>query len=204
MSNTVWPFTLLRPYKERETFETTRFALDGGHESRRAEFGTYGQLRVDARVRLPYAAKTLTDWAVFIRAVKGGYDSFLYKALQADHRTQTLEAVGTGTGSLTTFSLDMRHVDASTLLVYKAGVLQTLTTHYTVSGNNTAPLITFLSAPSNGQAITATYDYYHPVTLVEGGDDQNGEWLHDTGADATRIVEFPVTFLETYPGARRA
>lgn len=204
MSTTVWPFTLLRPYKERETFETTRFALDGGHESRRPEFGTYGQMRVDARLRLPYASKTIADWTTFIRARQGAYDSFLYKCLQADHRTQTLEAVGTGNGSATAFALDMKHVDASTLLVYKAGVLQTLTTHYTFSGNDTVPVVTFLSAPSNGQAITATYDYYHPMTLIEGGDDSNGEWLHDTGSDSTRIVEIAVTMLETYPGARRA
>ena len=202
MSTAVWPFTFLRPYREGFTHETTRLELNNGRELVRAELGTYGQFAIEGTIRLPYGGQTLAEWFAWWRARQGGYDSFLCKAHHAVHRTQTLEALGTGTGSLTTFALDMRHVDASTLLVYKAGVLQTLSTHYTVSGNNTAPLVTFLSAPSNGQAITATYDYYIPVRHTD--DSILPRDRHLTGSDATAILDLTIRLRETEPGAHRA
>lgn len=205
MSTTVWPFTLLRPYNERRVTETTRVALANGFESARSEFGA-GKWRmyVDASLRLPYGGKTLADWISFITALDGSRDTFLFKCLYAANRTQTAEALGSGDGSTTAFALDMRYVDATTLQVFKAGVLQALTTHYTFSGNNTAPVVTFVSAPSGGQAVTATYDYYTPMRFAEGGDDPSIELLHDTGADATRIVRpVKLELVEEFPNARR-
>lgn len=199
MSTTVFPFTLLRPYKERRVHDTTLYEIASGVTLRRAEY-TVGLLAVEASLRLPYGGQTAADWDSFLATHKGGYEEFLYKALR--WRTSTAEALGTGNGTTVAFALDYRYVDASTLLVYKAGVLQTLSTHYTFGGNNSAPVVTFLSAPTAGQAITATYDYYHPVRLAEGGDDPDTEHLHDTGSDSTRIVQVRrIALLETAPGA---
>lgn len=204
MSTAVWPFTMRRPYDERAIFNTTREGLANGYELRRAELGVYGQMRVAGRIMLPYGGQTAADLHSFLVAREGGADTFLYKCLHTRHRTSTAEALGTGDGSTVAFALDFRHVDASTLLVYKDGVLQTLTTHYTFGGNNSAPTVTFVAAPAGGLAITATYDYYYPVTLIEGGDSGSFENLHLTGSDATTIVRHAVVMLEEYPGAHRA
>jgi hypothetical protein len=206
MSTTVWPYTLLRPYSERAIHQTTREALNNGHEQRRPEYGTYGQMRVDARLRLPYGGYTIDDFSTFVVARQGGYDTFLYKCLLPRHRTQTDEAVGTGDGSDTTFYLDMKYIDSSTLVVKVNGSTQTGGgTHYTFSGNNTAPLLTFVSAPGNGLAVTATYDYYYPMRLIEGGDDPNLEQIHATGAHSTTVAAVrSVVMLEDSPGAHRA
>lgn len=201
MSSSIFTFSVRRPYRERRVHQTTRQGMNAGRELTRAEFGSYGKLMVDCRVHLNAdSGNTVGDFLDFVQARQGGYDSFLYKARFARHKTQTLEAVGTGTGSATAFALDMKHVDASTLLVYKDAVLQTLTTHYTFSGNNTAPVVTFVSAPGNGLAITATYDYYTPVRFA--ADDVSGDVLHLL-SDATSIEDVDVSLVETYPGAHR-
>lgn len=84
-----------------------------------------------------------------------------------------LEPLGAGTGALTTFQLvktysagfnpyvrAIRHIKTGTLSVYVNGVLQTLTTHYTV---NATGLVTFVSAPGSGLVVTASYEFYVPV-----------------------------------------
>lgn len=201
MSTTVFGFQLIRPYRERRVHETTKHMLNAGRELTRAEFGDYGKLTVNARVRLnSTSGNTVGDWLTFVANHRGAYEQFLYKAKFAAHKMQTLEAVGTGNGSATAFALDMRYIDLSTLLVYKAAVLQTLTTHYTVSGNNTAPVVTFVSPPGGGEAITATYDYYTPVRLQD--DDASGDVLHLL-ADATSIEDVPIQLVEIAPGAHR-
>lgn len=202
MSNTVFPFTLLRPYTERAVHSTTVERTNSGNVARRAEWGSYGQMTIKGRARFPLGAYTVDDWHSFVVARQGGYDSFLYKCLLTRHRTQTLEAVGTGDGTTTVFYLDMKHVDSSTLLVYKAGVLQTLTTHYTFGGNNTAPAVTFVSAPTGGQAITATYDYYYPVRFRN--DDLEPRDLNPTTAHSTSTWDVEIEMEETSPGAHRA
>lgn len=69
------------------------------------------------------------------------------------------QAVGTGNGVLTTFTLANPAVEAG-VEVYVAGVLKTLTTDYTIV--LATGVITFLVAPVNGAAITASY--YGTVT----------------------------------------
>lgn len=202
MSVSVFPFSLMRPYRERRVFATSKQEMQNGRTLVRAEFGTYGRMTIQARARVPYGGQTLATWIAWWLARQGSYDPFLVKCHHAAHKTQTLEAVGTGDGSTTAFALDMRYIDESTLLVYKAGVLQTLTTHYTVSGNNTAPIVTFVAAPAGAAAITATYDYYHPMR--HESDDVEPQDLHLTGADATAVVGFDLTLVETEPGAHRA
>lgn len=202
MSNTVWPFSFSRPYSEFESTETTAIALNNGVESRRAEFGTYGKFTIRGRVRLPMNSQTAADWYTFVRARQGAYDPFLVSAHFTRHNTVTDEAVGTGDGSTLAFELDMKHINESTLVVKVAGSTQTLTTHYTVSGNNTAPTVTFLSAPTGGQAVTATYSYYYPMRFAT--DELVPRDLHLTGSDSTAVIDVNVTLVETAPGAHRA
>lgn len=65
------------------------------------------------------------------------------------------EAVGTGDGSDTTFTLDWYPILASTLVVYLDG---TATSAFTLSTNDgTKAEITFTSAPTTGVVITADY-----------------------------------------------
>lgn len=84
-----------------------------------------------------------------------------------------LEPISAGTGALTTFQIvktytagsnpyvrTIRHIKSGTLSVYVNGVLQTPTTHYTVSATG---LITFVSAPGSGLVVTASYEFYVPV-----------------------------------------
>lgn len=202
MSTTVWPFTWARPYSERRSRLTTRLEGNTGIMVRRSEYGPHGLFLCTGRLVFPAGGKSIADWHEFIHAIEGGAESFLVKAHLSVHKTKTLESVGTGDGVTVAFALDCRYIDASTLLVYKDAVLQTLTTHYTVSGNNTAPIITFVSAPGNGLAITATYDYYYPVVLAS--DDAVPRDRNPTGVDATSgwvIDEVPLR--EEFAGAHR-
>lgn len=65
------------------------------------------------------------------------------------------QVVGTGNGVLTTFTLANYPIVANSQSVYVDGVLKTETTDYTIV--DTTGAITFLVAPANGLAITATY-----------------------------------------------
>jgi len=202
MSTTVFPFTMQRPYREWFRHQTTIVEGNNGVETRRSEFGDFGRFTARFSLRLPMSSYTVKDWHDFVTDRQGSADTFLFKAREERNKTRTLEALGTGDGSTTVFALDMKHVDASTLLVYKAAVLQTITTHYTFTGNNTAPVVTFLAAPTGGQAITATYDFYYPVRFAS--DDIEPEDLYQTSAQATSIYRVSgVEILEEYPGAHR-
>lgn len=65
------------------------------------------------------------------------------------------EAVGTGDGVTTVFTLDNFPVEADSQNIYVDGVLKAETTDYTFVDATGA--ITFLAAPANTLAITATY-----------------------------------------------
>lgn len=201
MSTSIWPFTFHRlpRFLETPVFKTRIAAGNEGADQRAAEFGDDYKLSVSGSLRLPQGSNTLATWLAFVEARLGRYDPFLYSPWSQRYRVVTLEAVGTGDGTTTAFALDSRYIDASTLLVYKAAVLQTLTTHYTFSGNNTAPLITFLSAPTGGQAITATYSRYFPMFLEDDGSEP--VYLTSDAADATRKVRIDgIELMETAPG----
>lgn len=199
MSNTVFPFVVLRPYVYPAQHETTRQELNNGYTLVRAEFSSYGRYRVGFRTRLPYSSETNETWQAFLRTMQGGMDMFLFK----DRKTElfykrTSEAVGTGDGSTTAFALDCKHIDSSTLAVTKNGVAQTGGgTDYTFSGNNTAPIITFNSAPTAGHAIVATYEFYMPVRFAN--DPVQGTYL---GGDSN-VGDIAIELEETNPGAHR-
>lgn len=65
----------------------------------------------------------------------------------------------TGNGATTAFPVSFVFNDETDLKVYQAGTLKTLTTHYTVSGGDgSTGTVTFLVAPTNGQAIIILRD----------------------------------------------
>lgn len=99
----------------------------------------------------------------FVLARYGDWDSFLYP--DPDDSIALLEPFGTGDGVTTTFQLK-RAMGAFTEpvcnvavspLIYKAAVLQTVTTNYTV---NSTGLVTFTVAPANGAALNWSGTYY--------------------------------------------
>ena len=85
------------------------------------------------------------------------------------HNTVTAGSIGTGDGTTKTFQLRSTHSFGSQtvyrdeskplagVLVYVNGVQQTETTHYTV--NLATGIVTFVTAPADSAAITATFKF---------------------------------------------
>lgn len=112
----------------------------------------------------------LRTLAGFFMSRYGAFDSWLF--LDDDDSAALLEPFGTGSGSTTAFQLkramgafteSVSNVAAAPL-IYKAGTLQTVTTHYTISATG---LVTFTSAPSGGQALTWSGTYYYRCRFKE-------------------------------------
>lgn len=89
----------------------------------------------------------------------------------------TGEAIGSGDGSETEFQIivtydgddplvrNIRHPKNGTVTIYENGVAQTETTDYTIDYDT--GIITFTTAPSNGVAVTADFEFYVPVRFGE-------------------------------------
>lgn len=160
MSTTVFTFVVSRPYYETFGYRTLTSTAEGGREVRLAKVGADGILRVAPAIILLASAKNdVTDFLDFFEARKGGFDTFLFKPLLTRHNSIADEDIGTGDGAEDEFALDLKFIDASSLIVE---IDASPTAAYTLSGNNTAPLITFDSAPSLNEALTASYDFYVP------------------------------------------
>lgn len=91
------------------------------------------------------------------------------------------EYVGEGDASDLTFSLDDTPIDGS-LQLYVNNVLQVETTNFSISGAD----ITFVTAPTNGHPITASYDVAATSDTFESYDDLSLEEMIDA---ATKIAE---------------
>jgi len=200
VSTTVFPFTPSRPYAERRVPSTFGRDLNGGLVSRRDEFGSPGWIyMVRMRVSLPRGGQTIDDWDDFVQTHLGS-DTFLFQAHRTNLKTVTAEAVGTGDGTTTAYTLDKKYLDSTTLVVKVNGVTQTGGgTDYTFSGNNSNPTITFNSPPTAGHAITATYNFYFPVWFAD--DDMVPELRAGGSTSATIRHDVSVRLVEQYPGA---
>jgi len=149
-------------------FATSVVATASGYEQRNINWSS-------ARGRWDVASglkkQTQLDALVaFFRARKGRAHGFRFKDW-TDYKA-TGQAVGTGNGTITTFQLirtyssggatDVRTITkpvAGTVKVYLAGVQQ-------MSGwsvNTTTGVITFSTAPGNGVAVSADYEFDVPV-----------------------------------------
>jgi uncharacterized protein (TIGR02217 family) len=102
-------------------------------------------------------------------ACGGSFDTFLYT--DPDFNSVTTENFGTGDGVTTQFQLIATYKNASgpgaperfqnlngLPQIFKAGVLQTLTTHYTIGPTG---IITFVTAPAVAAALTWTGSFYY-------------------------------------------
>ncbi len=99
----------------------------------------------------------------FYKLMGGDFDTFLFA--DPDDSTVAAMTFGTGNGSTTAFQLVRTLGGFAEAIfdlngapqIFKAGVLQTLTTHYTISATG---LVTFVTAPTAGQALTWTGSFY--------------------------------------------
>ncbi len=127
------------------------------------------------RLEIDYSNRVqadLDELMAFALMAGGAHEAFRVKCWPDYTHGSAPQPLGTGTGALTTFQLKktysvpspgvahVRTIDKpvqGTVVVYKAGVAQTETTHYTV--DYTTGVITFLAAPALGQAITAEFEF---------------------------------------------
>ncbi len=149
-------------------FATSVVATASGYEQRNINWSAArGRWDVASGLKKQTQLDTLI---AFFRARKGRAHGFRFKDW-TDYKA-TAQALGTGNGTVTTFqmirtyasggSTDVRTITkpvAGTVKVYLAGVLQ-------ASGwsvNTTTGVITFSTAPANGVAVSADYEFDVPV-----------------------------------------
>ena len=149
-------------------FATSVVATASGFEQRNINWSAArGRWDVASGLKKQTQLDTLV---AFFRARKGRAHGFRFKDW-TDFKA-TAQALGTGNGTITTFQLirtyssggatDVRTITkpvAGTVKVYLAGVLQ-------ASGwsvNTTTGIITFTTAPGNGVAVSADYEFDVPV-----------------------------------------
>lgn len=99
----------------------------------------------------------------------------------------------TGTGTATVFTLGNTPM-TSTLTVYKNGVLQTLTTHYGLSG----AVVTFVSAPASGDKLVFKYSVELFLTVDYEDHSAIGRL---TGFGFSSDNEYVVVYLSGYYGS---
>lgn len=203
VATVVFPFVQSRPFRMVRTTQTTVEGPRAGVTLRRDEMPSPGWL-LQARfaLRLPRGGQTLGDWQDWIDTY-GGANGFLYEAVDLVGRSTTDynrnrevidEAVGTGDNSETDFPLDMKYVNASSLVVYLDDVEQV--SGWSLVDNNDAPKIRFTSAPGSSVVVTADYRYYIPVVLAgyePEVNDGGAQWLIPS-----------VSLVEVQAGAHRA
>ena len=120
----------------------------------------------------------LDTLAGFFLMMKGQWDSFLF-TVNADSTVTTM-LFGTGDGVTTKFQLSralgaggFTFIEPSQNIngapsVYKNGALQTLTTHYTI---DSAGVVTFVTAPAAGNALTWTGSFYYRCRFLQDAAD---------------------------------
>lgn len=167
MSNAVFPALagLKYPVSKTPIWSSSVKTATSGQESR-AGFWSFPRYKYSIGydvLRSDTALHELQDLVGFFNQHYGAVDDWLFN--DPDDNSVTAQGFGSGNGSQTAFQLvrsyggfaePVRSLN-SVPLIYKAGVLQTVTTHYTVSATG---LVTFTSAPGSGQALTWTGTYY--------------------------------------------
>lgn len=116
----------------------------------------------------------LAEWQTlegFYKLMGGDFDTFLFT--DPDDNAVAAMPFGTGNGSTTAFQL-VRALGGfaeaifdlnGAPLVFKAGVLQSTPSQYSVSSSG---LVTFTAAPSAGQALTWTGSFYRRCRFSRG------------------------------------
>lgn len=207
MGTTVFPFRIHTPGEPTGISEGVRvramsetIAEDGTIFARSLD--SYGRYGLSGVVILTDndASAGFDNWHSFMDTISDGADTCLVKAVRFDLYTVTDEAAGTASGGGgEEFALARKFIDSSTLVVKIGGVTQTLTTDYTFSGNNTAPLVTTTASADTG-AVLLSYEYYYQCFVRP----QSGT-VSVVGTSLTNgMVLVPVTATEQTPGGSYA
>lgn len=164
--NVTIPDTISRGAEFGPKFSTQVVETFSGGEYRNAKWPTG---RVRANIGYGIRDKSDMDTLIsFFRARKGAAYSFRLKDW-TDYQVSSAQQFGTGDGATTTFQLIKAYTDGvvtvnrnitkprSGIVVRKAGVTQTLTTHYTV--DLSTGIVTFLAAPANGAVLDWTGEF---------------------------------------------
>lgn len=142
------------------------------------------------------------DWSEFWFSDDGTPDSPI----------ATPHQFGTGNGTATAFQLKKTYTFATgfsyeqtivkpvasvpgdsrgnTISIYKNGVLQTLTTDYTIDYQT--GIVTFTSAPTNGHALTVTGEFDFPATF-------GSDWFNPQIGDAITAASHSFEIVELLP-----
>jgi uncharacterized protein (TIGR02217 family) len=180
-------------------WQTTVVSLSTGFEQRNQDWPSQR-----CEYDISYGIDTKTEWydvIKFFYARKGRARGFRFKDW-SDFESDGAQVLGTGNGVLTTFQLKKKYTSvvdyertitrpvSGTVLVYLNGVLQTLTTHYTI--NHETGIITFVTPPPSSPVttVTAEFEFDVPVRF-----DTDKLTLDMQTADAMAVSSIPIVEL---------
>jgi uncharacterized protein (TIGR02217 family) len=153
------------------SFNTQSFRAASGFEVRAAlmQYPLWTFTLSYELLRDNVANNELKTMVGFFNARKGAFEAFLYT--DPSDNTVTLGNFGTGNGSTLGFQLSRSLGGFSepvqnlntTPSIYVNGVLKTLTTDYSISSTG---LVTFVTAPAAGAALTWSGTFYYRVRFV--------------------------------------
>lgn len=176
MSDAIFPILpgLAPEIRMMPTFRTRTQSSVSGVEQRVALMASpLWDITLDYNVlRQGYGETELAQVMGFFLARQGSFDSFLLEHPDPNFSSVSAQSFGTGDGSTTQFQLvrsiggysePVKNVNGAPA-IYKSGVLQTVTTHYTISSTG---LVTFTSPPAASAALTWTGSYYWRVRFAD-------------------------------------
>lgn len=208
MGTAVFPYVLQRAgAREFLEFKTAIHEQGGGRRIAQ-KIRASGEFVARGRLLFPNPGGTYAAFDTFWKTHFGAFESFLYAAGSAHLRFQGDSFVAT-TGQ-TDFDAARRFVKTAGLVVKKNGVVQTLTTHYTlenesggayVLGTSTKLVVAFVNAPGNGVTVTLDYDFYYPVRF-ESDDQGDSQDLIGGGVGPATVADrgIAIAMRETGPG----
>lgn len=192
---TIFPFVFLRNgFREYLSYRTAVTEQSAGRRIKQ-KLHAVGELVVRGSILFPNTGGDWPDFAAFWDARFGGFGNFLYK--RQDPGFAAVQDVFAAVAAQTDFDATRRYVDVSTVVVKKAGVTQTLTTHYVlenesgaayVLGTSTKLVVAFVSAPGAAVAVTIDYEHYVPMSF-EGDDLPDEQEMHAGGRGSTTIAD---------------
>lgn len=153
------------------TFKTQVQTTASGKENR-AAFWSYPKWKIDLSYEFlrDDVTNELQTLLGFFLSRGGRFDNFNFT--DPDDNAVVNQSFGTGDGVTTAFRLARTYAGYMEPVfrvngaptIKKAGVTQTVTTHYTIDGEG---LVTFVTAPASGAALTWTGSFYYRVRFVE-------------------------------------
>jgi uncharacterized protein (TIGR02217 family) len=149
------------PFTDEPSANSAIVRFENGSEQRVARYTRNRRIFRAAMNNIPDADRDTL--LAFFEARNGPVEAFYLKHYR--EYSVTGEAVGTGDNNEDTFEFDKQYVVALSETVYLDGSPQTRTTHYTI--DNDTGVITFVTPPGAGVAITADYEYYFKVRFGE-------------------------------------